>query len=137
MSDATDYDATAEADATTAAVTTAKLESEDAPRISPVVPIILWVVFAVLYGYPLFEGISNLIALPGYYAELGIGGSVPWYLLVIGVAAPAVLYLAAVLLGRGRELFPRALILAVGLAATNALALSVVQWAQALQPALK
>jgi len=133
MRDATDAEA---ADATATATTT-KLENEDAPRISPVVLITLWVVFAILSGYPLFEGISNLIALPGYYAELGIGGSVPWYLLVIGVAAPAALYVAAVLLGRGRELFPRALILAVGLAATNALALSVVQWAQVLQPALK
>lgn len=114
-----------------------ELETEDAPRTSPVVLVILWIVFAILYGYPLFQGISNLIALPPYYAELGIGGAVPWYLLVIGVAAPVILYLAAMLLGRGRELFPRALILAVGLAATNALALSVVQWAQAVQPALK
>jgi hypothetical protein len=113
------------------------LETEDAPRTSLVVLVILWIVFAILYGYPLFQGISNMIALPPYYAELGIGGAVPWYLLVIGVAAPVILYLAALLLGRGRELFPRALILAVGLAATNALALSVVQWAQAVQPALK
>ena len=119
-------------------VTTAEdeLETEDLPRTSRVPLVILWIVFAILYVYPLFEGISNLIALPPYYAQLGIGGAVPWYLLVIGVAAPVILYLTALLLGRGRELFPRALILAVGLAATNALALSVVQWAQAVQPAL-
>jgi hypothetical protein len=52
------------------------------------------------------------------------------------VIAPPALYAGAVLIGRGRELFARALILAVGLAATNALALSLVQWAQAVQPAL-
>ncbi len=120
-------------------VTTAddELETEDAPRISRVTLVVLLVVFAILYGYPLFEGISNLIALPQYYESAGIGGAVPWYLLVIGVAAPVILYLGAILLGRGRELFPRALILAVGLAATNALFLSVVQWAPLVQPALK
>ena len=26
--------------------------------------VVVWVVFALLYAYPLFEGISNLIALP-------------------------------------------------------------------------
>lgn len=96
--------------------------------------VIVWVVFALLYAYPLFEGISNLIALPPYYVANGIGAAVPWWLLVIGVAAPVVLYLAALWIGRGRELFPRALTLAVGLAATNALVLSAVSWASAVQP---
>jgi hypothetical protein len=99
--------------------------------------IIVWGVFALLYAYPLFEGISNLIAVPPYYDANGIGGAVPWWLLVIGVTAPVLLYLAALWIGRGRELFPRALILAVGLAATNALVLSVVSWAGAVQPSLK
>ena len=98
--------------------------------------IVVWAVFALLYAYPLFEGISNLIAVPPYYDANGIGGAVPWWLLVIGVAAPVLLYLAALWIGRGRELFPRALILAVGLATTNALVLSVVSWAGAVQPAL-
>ena len=119
------------------AATATAAAAEEAPRTSLASRVILWLVFAILSAYPLFEGVSNLIALPPYYDSLGIGGAVPWYLLIIGVAAPVILYLAALLLGRGRELFPRALILAVGLAATNALALSVVQWAQAVQPALK
>lgn len=114
-----------------------ELEAEEAPRTSPTVLIVTWVVFAILYGYPLFAGISNLIALPVFYDAEGIGGAVPWYLLLIGVAAPVALYAAAILLGRGRDLFARALILAAGLAATNALFLGVVQWAQAVQPALK
>ncbi|CAN5392290.1 hypothetical protein BH10ACT6_BH10ACT6_12230 [soil metagenome] len=112
------------------------VESDEAPRTSLVQLVILWIVFAILYGYPLFEGISNLIALPAVYDAQGIGGEVPWYLLIIGVVAPFVLYFGALLLGRGRELFPRALMLAVGLAATNALFLSVVQWAAAVQPAV-
>ena len=99
--------------------------------------IVVWVVFALLYAYPLFEGISNLIALPPFYAANGIGAAGPWWLLIIGVVAPVLLYLAALWIGRGRELFARALILAVGLAATNALVLSAVSWAGALQPAVK
>lgn len=99
--------------------------------------IVVWLVFALLYAYPLFEGISNLIALPPFYAANGIGAAVPWWLLIIGVVAPVLLYLAALWIGRGRELFARTLILAVGLAAANALVLSAVSWAGALQPALK
>ncbi len=114
-----------------------ELEIPDAPRTALVQLVILWIVFAILYGYPLFEGISNLISLPSFYDAEKIGGAVPWYLLIIGVLAPVILYLGALLLGRGRELFPRALMLAVGLAATNALFLSVVQWAAAVQPPLK
>jgi hypothetical protein len=114
-----------------------QLDADVPIRTSLVATIILWIVFAALYAYPLFEGISNLVALPPYYDSLGIGGAVPWWLLGVGIAAPVLLYLAALWVGRGRELFPRALLLAVGLAATNALALSVVQWAAALQPAVK
>ena len=98
--------------------------------------IVVWAVFALLYAYPLFEGISNLIALPPYYAANGIGAAVPWWLLIIGVAAPVLLYLAALWIGRGRELFARTLVLAVGLAAANALVLSAVSWASAVQPPL-
>jgi len=102
----------------------------------PVSKVVVWVVFALLYAYPLFEGISNLIAVPPYYAANGIGAAVPWWLLIIGVVAPVLLYLAALWVGRGRELFPRTLILAAGLAATNALVLSAVSWAGAIQPPL-
>ena len=98
--------------------------------------IVVWVVFALLYAYPLFEGISNLVALPPFYDANGIGAAVPWWLLVIGVAAPVLLYLAALWIGRSRELFARTLLLAVGLAATNALVLSAVSWAAAVQPAI-
>ncbi|MES1169209.1 MAG: hypothetical protein ABUL47_00820, partial [Leifsonia sp.] len=66
--------------------------------------VVVWVVFALLYAYPLFEGVSNLVAVPPYYASIGIGSAVPWWLLVIGVAAPVILFAAALLLGRRREL---------------------------------
>ena len=114
-----------------------QVEPDEQPPASLASRVILWLVFAILYAYPLFEGISNLIALPAVYRAGGAGDAVPWYLLIVGVAAPVILYVAALLLGRGRELFARALMLAAGLAATNALFLGVVQWAQFVQPALK
>lgn len=101
-----------------------------------VATIVVAVVFAVLYGYALLQAVSNLIALPDVYAQLGINGSVPWPLLVVGVVIPPVLFVVAVLLGRGRTLTNRALILAAGLGATNAIFLSLVTLVGAFQPAI-
>lgn len=100
------------------------------------VPIILVaMLFAVLHGYTWWIAISNLIALPGVYELLGIGDAVPWWLLVIGVAAPVLLFTGAMLLGKRRSLAHRVLLLAVSLGATNAISLSVAALVAALQPA--
>jgi hypothetical protein len=101
-----------------------------------VATIVVAIVFALLYGYALLQAISNLIGLPGVYELYGIAGSVPWPLLVLGVALPPVLFVAALLLGRKRALTTRGLIFAAGLGTTNALALSLVTLVGALQPAL-
>ena len=92
--------------------------------------------FAVLHGYPLLLAVSNLVALPGVYELLGIGDAIPWWLLLVGVAAPVAFFVTAVLLGRRRSLAHRVLLLAVSLGATNAVALSVAALVAALQPAL-
>lgn len=86
--------------------------------------IVAAVAFGVLHLIPLFQGISNLIALPSYYARLGIAGYTPWWLLVLGVAAPPVAFAAALLLGRGRVVTHRVALLLVSLATANALVLS-------------
>ncbi|CAN5234771.1 hypothetical protein BH11ACT3_BH11ACT3_25340 [soil metagenome] len=98
--------------------------------------IVVGIVFAALYGYALLQAISNLVELPNVYALFGIAGAVPWPLLVLGVAVPPLLFVAAVLLGRRRPLATRALLFAAGLGATNALALSIVTFVGALQPAI-
>ncbi len=90
-------------------------------------PIVLAVVFAVLFAYPEFQAISNLISYPAY-----AGPQTPWWLLIVGVVLPPALYIAALLLGRRRPLFSRALILAVGLGAANALLLAGIGWALAV-----
>ncbi|HWM34124.1 MAG TPA: hypothetical protein VNR36_07780 [Pseudolysinimonas sp.] len=90
------------------------------------------IVFGLLHLIPLFQGIANLVALPAYYAQLGIGEHTPWWLLVLGVALPPVAFTAALLIGRGRIISHRVALLLASLATVNALVLS----AGALAPIL-
>lgn len=83
------------------------------------------VVFALLYGWFLFAAVSNLVALPALYELQGVPEYTPWTTLVAGVVVPPVAYLAALVLGRGRALSARVVVLAAGLAATAAVALSL------------
>lgn len=80
--------------------------------------------FGVLHLASLFQGVSNLVALPAYYEQLGIAAYTPWWLLVLGVAMPPLAYAGALLLGRGRILTHRVALLVTSLAAVNALVLS-------------
>jgi hypothetical protein len=98
--------------------------------------VVLALVFAALFGVALVPAISDLLALPAYYALLGLEGSVPWPLLVLRVAVPPVLFVAALLIGRRRPLTARALVFAAALAAAFALGLGIVAWVGAIQPPL-
>ena len=98
--------------------------------------LVLAVAFAALYGLAELAAVSNLVALPEYYALLGIGDAVPWALLVAGVVVPVLIFTAALLLGRGRPLLHRALLFAAGLGITHALALSLGVFVAFLQPSL-
>jgi len=82
--------------------------------------------FALGYGWILFRAIANLVAVPQVYLDLGAPEATPWWLLVLGLALPIVFFAGALLLGRGRGLFDRALLLAAGLAAASATALAAV-----------
>ena len=93
-------------------------------------------VFAVLFGLALFGPVSSLVALPAVYEAYGIGAAVPWALLLLAVALPVVLYVAALLLGRGRVPFERAVIFTVALAASFALYFGLVALVGAIQPPL-
>jgi len=97
-----------------------------------VIAVLLTVAFGVLHLHALFQGVANLVALPGYYEQLGIAGYTPWWLLVLGVAIPPLAYAGALLLGRGRILTHRVALLATSLATVDALVLS----AGALAPIL-
>jgi len=98
--------------------------------------IVVVLLFAVLFALTEVTPVSNLVALPGFYDYYGIGKATPWVLLVLGVALPVVIYLIALVLGRGRPLFARALIFTVALASTFALEFGVMALAAAFQPAI-
>lgn len=98
--------------------------------------VVVGLLFVLLFALAEVTPVSNMVALPGFYEYFGIGDATPWALLVLGVVVPVVIYLGALLLGRGRALFARALIFTVALAATFALGFGVMAFAAALQPAI-
>jgi hypothetical protein len=98
--------------------------------------IVVVLLFAVLFALAEVTPVSNLVALPGFYDYYGIGEATPWVLLVLGVVLPVVIYVAALLVSRGRPLFARALIFTVALASTFALEFGVMAIAAAFQPAI-
>lgn len=94
--------------------------------------LVLAALFGLLHVWALFQGISNLVALPAYYEQSGLGAYTPWPLLALGILMPPAAFTAALLLGRGRILSHRVALLAVSLATSNAFVLS----AGALAPIL-
>lgn len=80
---------------------------------------VLAIVFAILFAAPLFQAVSDLVAYPQY-----VGARTPWWLLILAVAAPPVLYAGGLLAGRGRTPVMRTIVLGAGLCAANALTIS-------------
>ena len=71
--------------------------------------IVIAIVAALLYAYVLWGAIGNLIQLP---KELG--ALTPWWLLVVDVAVPVVVYVVAILLGLRRRILTRAVLFVIG-----------------------
>ena len=99
--------------------------------------VIIAVLFGLFFAYDLWEAISNLVALPGFYEYAGFGvENVPWWLLIIGVAIPVVVFVLALIVGRGRPLLVKAIVLLVGLTVVSALGLAVVGLEDVLRPTI-
>lgn len=89
--------------------------------------------FGVLYAYDLFEAASNLFGVTSQLAEYNAFAAenglaertVPWAVLITNLLLAPVGFIAALLIGRHRNVFLRALILAVGLSVTAAMSLSI------------
>ena len=74
-------------------------------------------VFLVLFGWDLWEALGNLVGLQPFYEAMGIGASVPWVLLWLGVLLPVAAFVLALVLWRRWT------------AAAERLAIMVVAWA--------
>jgi hypothetical protein len=98
--------------------------------------VIIATLFALLYAYDLFEAIANLVELPLVYAAYNLdAASIPWWLLIVGVLLPPVVFALALLLGRRQTVFGRAVILLLGLAVVAGLSLGVIALEIALRTA--
>lgn len=89
--------------------------------------------FGLFYAYDLFEGISNLVAVPAQLADYNkfliendiTPLAVPWTILVANLLLPLVVFAVAWLLGRGRPIRQQAVLLLAGLAVVAALTLTL------------
>jgi len=112
------------------------VETSPARRRFGIPSIIIATLFALLYAYDLFEAIANLVELPLVYAAYNLdAASIPWWLLIVGVLLPPVVFALAMLLGRRQTVFGRAVILLLGLAVVAALSLGVIALEIALRTA--
>jgi hypothetical protein len=100
-------------------MTAPQAENSDHTPVGRLTVWVLAIVFALLFVAPMFQAVSDLIAYPQY-----VGGRTPWWLLILAVIAPPVLYAAGLWLGRGRTAVQRTILLGAGLCAANALTIA-------------
>ena len=102
-------------------------------RVIPSVGIAL--IFGLFFAWDVWQAVSNLVALPDFYEYAGFGReNVPEWLLFIGVAIPAIVFVIALVLGRGRSLMVKAIVLMVGVAVASSLGLGVIGLEDVLRP---
>jgi hypothetical protein len=92
-----------------------------------------WIVallFALAFGYDTVEAVTNLQQLPLLYVGAGIEASIPWWLLIVQVALPALLFAAALWIGRRMRLVAKAGVLLAALAVSAQLSLLAEQLAR-------
>jgi hypothetical protein len=57
-------------------------------------------VFLALFAWDLWEALGNLVGLQPFYEAMGIGASLPWVLLWLGVSLPIAAVVMSVILWR-------------------------------------
>ncbi len=82
--------------------------------------------FGLVYAYFVYQAIRNIIELPKSYSTIGLGESVPWPLLVIGLAIPVILYVLAFVIGLRRPVLDTAIVFILGLVTASALFYGVI-----------
>lgn len=84
-------------------------------------------IFGLVYAYYLWQAVSLLVQLPTNLAALGLGGDrIPWWLLILGVAIPPIVFGVAAAVGRRQHVGRKAVIFVVGLAVVAGMGLSVI-----------
>lgn len=84
-------------------------------------------IFGLFYAYYLWDAISTTVELSSSYTGNGLDTSaVPWGLAIAGLLIMPVVYGLAFVIGRRHNVFGKALIFVIGLAAAAALSLTVI-----------
>lgn len=87
---------------------------------------VMGIVITLLYASATMSGIGNLTGMIGLAEAMGLAITwIGWLWLVFGVALPVIVFLLALLIGRGRSAVQRLLVLAAGLCAVAAVQLEV------------
>ena len=87
--------------------------------------------FLAFSAWDVWEAVGNLLGLPGFYVALGIPDATPWPLLIAGVVVPFIAVLVGLMWARKRGIMARVLIYVIVLAASNAVAMSLLAGGQA------
>ena len=87
--------------------------------------------FLALTGWDVWEAVGNFLGLPGFYVALGIENNTPWVLLYAGLVVPVIAAIVGLVWARGRGFLARILIYIIVLAASNAVAMSLLAAGQA------
>ncbi len=87
--------------------------------------------FLALSAWDVWEAVGNFLGLPGFYVALGIADHTPWVLLYAGLAIPVIAVIVGLWWARKRGLMARILIYVIVLAASNAVAMSLLAGGQA------
>jgi hypothetical protein len=93
--------------------------------------------FGLFYAYDLWEAVSTFVDLPTFYRAFGYDvDQLPWWILVIMLVLPIVVYVIALLAGRRRPILERALILLVGLSLVAGMSLGLIALESIVRPGL-
>ncbi|GAA1689990.1 hypothetical protein GCM10009792_07560 [Microcella alkalica] len=90
------------------------------------------IALGLLAAWFLFDGVSNLLALPQQLRALGLADRTPWPVLAASVLAPPVIFALGLVVGRRQTLTRFTLVLIVALATIATTRLSLVAAASAI-----
>lgn len=105
------------------------MDAELKPRLAPST-LVVAAVFGLFYAYSIWAAIGNAIRYSAAYAE--IDSASPWWLFLLGILVPVLVYAAAFLFARRRPLLDLAVALFAGFAVTAALSLGFIALNQVL-----
>jgi hypothetical protein len=91
-----------------------------------VLTLVIAAAFGLLFAYYVYQAIENLLELPKSYEAIGLSDSVPWAVLVIGLAIPILLYVIAFAVALRQTVLNKAVIFLMALVTVAAFSYGIV-----------